>query len=108
LLVADVLHPIDDLAVLRFLNSDMRHRLGRRGAVPVFFAGRKPDDVARPNFLDGTTRALYAPDAASDDKRLAKRMRVPGRPGARLEGDAGAGGARRIRRLEKRIDAPCR
>ena len=47
LLVADVLHPVDDLAVLRFLNGDMRHRIDRRGAVPMFFAGRKPDDVAR-------------------------------------------------------------
>jgi hypothetical protein len=39
LFIADVLHPIDDLAVERFLNSDMRHRGRRRGAVPVFSPG---------------------------------------------------------------------
>jgi hypothetical protein len=61
--------------------------------------------LARPDFLDGTTPALHASDAASDDQRLTERMRVPGGPGARLEGDAGAGGARRIGRLEQRIDA---
>jgi hypothetical protein len=63
----------------------------------MFFAGLKPDDIARPDFLDGTTPTLHAPDAASDDQRLAERMRVPGGPGGRLESDAGAGRARRRR-----------
>jgi hypothetical protein len=52
----------------------------------------------------GPPQPLHTPDAASDDQRLAEWMRVPGGPGARLEGDAGAGGARRIGRLEQRID----
>src|SRR5438046_1114508 len=37
LLVADLLHPVDDLAVERFLNGDMGHAGGRHGAVPMLF-----------------------------------------------------------------------
>jgi hypothetical protein len=36
LLVTDVLHPIDDLAVQRLLNGNMRHRGSWRCAMPVF------------------------------------------------------------------------
>ncbi len=39
LLVADVSHPIDHFAVLPFLNGDVRHRGGRRGAMPVLLPG---------------------------------------------------------------------
>ena len=46
LLVADLLHPVDGLAVERFLDGDVRHRRGRRRAVPVLLAGREPDHVA--------------------------------------------------------------
>ena len=58
LLVADLFHPVDDLAVQRFLNGDMRHCRRRRGAVPVLLAGRKPDHVAWPDFLDRPAPAL--------------------------------------------------
>src|ERR1700757_633460 len=52
LLVTDFLHPLDGFAVERFLNSDMRHRSRRRGPVPMLLVRRKPDDIARPDFLD--------------------------------------------------------
>ena len=38
LLVAYLLHPIDNLAVQLFLDRDMSHRRGGRGAVPVLLA----------------------------------------------------------------------
>jgi hypothetical protein len=48
----------------------------------MLVAGLKPDDIARPDFLDGTTPALHAADAASDNQRLAEWMRVPSGPRA--------------------------
>ena len=35
LFVADLLHPLHDLAVERLLNGDMGHRRGRRRAMPM-------------------------------------------------------------------------
>ena len=54
LLVAHLLHPVHNLAVERFLHGDMRHCRGRRRAVPVLLAGRKPDHIAGPDLLDRT------------------------------------------------------
>jgi DNA-binding transcriptional LysR family regulator len=42
LFVADLFHPLDILAVHRFLNGDMRHRGRGRRPVPVLLPGRKP------------------------------------------------------------------
>ena len=61
LLVGDLLHPLDRFPIQRFLNSDMRHRSCWRGAVPMLFTGRKPDDIARPNFFDRSAFALRPP-----------------------------------------------
>ena len=74
----------------------MRHGGRRRGAVPVLLAGRKPDDVAGPDFLDRAALALRPAAAGGDDQGLAERMGVPGGAGAGLEGDAGAADAGRI------------
>ena len=65
-------------------------RGGGRGAVPMVFAGREPDDVAGADFLDGSALALRAAAAGGDDQRLAERVGVPGGAGAGLEGDEGA------------------
>jgi hypothetical protein len=59
LFAADLLHPVDCFAVKLFLNGDMAHRRSWTGAVPVLLAGRNPDHIARPNFLDRPTPALY-------------------------------------------------
>src|SRR6266508_2730901 len=77
LLVADVLHPVDRLAVESFLNGDMGHGRGGRGAVPVLFAGLEPDHVTRPDLLDRTTLALHPAAAERNDEDLAERVRVP-------------------------------
>ena len=39
LLITDLLHPLDHLALERLRNCDVGHRGGRRGTVPVFLAG---------------------------------------------------------------------
>ena len=79
---------------------------GRR-AVPMFFAGREPDDVAGTNFFDGTAFALGPTEAGGDDDGLAEGMRVPGGAGAGFEGDNCGGGASGRLRLEERIDPDC-
>src|SRR6266480_2287064 len=105
LLVADLLHPVNDLAVQLFLDGDVSHRGGRRGAMPVLFARRTPDDVARPDDLDRATPALHEAAAGRHDQRLAQRVRVPIAARTGLERDVSAARARRSRRLEKRINA---
>ena len=76
------------LAVELFLDGDVGHGRGRRGAVPVLLARREPDDIAGPDLLDRAALALDPAAAGRDDQRLAERMRVPGGAGAGLEGDA--------------------
>jgi hypothetical protein len=73
--------------------------------MPVLFAGGKPDDVARPDFLDRTALALRPAAAERDDEGLAERMGMPGRACARLERDGGASDTRRRTTLEGRVDA---
>ena len=103
--VADVFQPVDDFAVERFRNRNVRHRCCRRRAVPVLLARREPDDVARPYLLDRSALTLREAAAGRHDQCLAQRMRLPGRARAGLERDAGAADARRIGRLEHRVDA---
>src|SRR5258706_3624055 len=51
LLVGNVFHPLDDFAVERFLDRDVRYRRGCGCAMPVFFAGGNPNDVAGADLL---------------------------------------------------------
>ena len=53
--------------------------------MPVLLARRYPDDVAGPDFPDGSALGLHAADARDHVQRLPKRMRVPGGPRAGLE-----------------------
>jgi hypothetical protein len=93
LFVADLFHPVDDLAVELFLGGDMRHGGGRRGAMPVLLARRKPDHVAGPDFLDRAALALRPAATGGDNQGLAQRMRVPRGARARFKRDRGGGGA---------------
>ena len=88
--VADFFQPVDDFSVEGFLNGDVGHGGGGRSAVPVFFAGGEPDDVAGSDFLDGAAQALGAAAAGEDNQGLTQRMRVPGGAGAGFKGDAPA------------------
>src|SRR6266487_2781058 len=79
LLVANLLHPVDGLAVEPLLNGNVRHGGGCRGAVPVLLARREPDHVARPDFLDRAAPALRQAAAGGHDQGLAQRVGVPRR-----------------------------
>src|SRR5579875_2544023 len=104
LLVGDLLHPVNHLAILLFLNSNVRHGRGRRGAVPVLLAGLEPDHITRPNFLNRASPALSPAAACHNNQSLSERMHVPRGSRARFESDAGALNECRIGGLEKRID----
>src|SRR5215204_3281852 len=105
LVVTDLLHPLDDLAVQRLLDGDMGHRRRCLGAVPVLLAGCRPDHVAWADLLDRTAPALHPAATRRDDQRLAERMGVPIAARARLESDGGSRCTRRLARLEQWVDA---
>ena len=73
-------HPLDDFAVEHLGDRDVRHRGGRRCAMPVPFARLEPDDVSGADLLDRSTVALDASTAGGDDQRLPEWMGVPGGP----------------------------
>jgi hypothetical protein len=106
LFVADLFHPVNHLAVEIFLNGDVRHGRGRRGAMPMLFARRKPDHVARPDFFNRAALALRPAATRRHDQGLAQRMRVPRGSGAGLKRDAGtAARAGRFPGLEQGVNA---
>src|SRR5207253_4611221 len=77
LFVAHLFHPVDDLAIERFLNGDVCHCRGWRGAMPMFLVRRKRDDIPRTDFFDRATLALRSTAARCHDQGLPQRMRVP-------------------------------
>src|SRR5436190_696857 len=89
-LVGDFLHPVDDLAVELFLDGDVGHGGGRRGAMPMLLACRARDNITRSNDLDRPAPALHKTAAGRHDERLTQRMRVPIAPRAGLERYVGA------------------
>ena len=101
---AHLFHPVRAPAADMFHNSDMRHGRGGRGAMPVLFAGLDPDNVARPDLPDRTTPASDKTAASRRDQCLAQRVRVPCRPSARFKRHQCAKNARRIRRVDQRIN----
>src|SRR4051794_30398759 len=103
LLVGDLLHPLDVLAVARLLDGDVGHAGRRCRAMPMPEPRRKPDDVPWPDLLDRSAVALNPTQPRGDDQGLAERMRVPGCPGTRLECDLACASPRRIWCLKQRI-----
>ena len=73
LLVGDLLHPVDRLAVEPLHDGDVRHGRRCRGAVPMLFTRRAPDDVAGADLFDRASpalnqaAALYSGDHDRDD-----------------------------------------
>src|SRR6266478_7357075 len=104
LLVGNLLHPFDHLPILLFLNSDVCHGSGLRGAMPVLLTGREPDHVSGPDLLDRSTFALSPAAARRDDQSLAERMSVPCSSRARLERNASPLNKGGIGCPKKRID----
>src|SRR5262249_36229009 len=79
----------DGFSVELFLNGNVRHGRGCRGAVPVLLTRREPDHVTGPDFLDRAAPALGQAAASRHDQGLAQRVGVPRRPSAGLERDTG-------------------
>ncbi len=52
--------PVGGPAFEFFLNCDVRHGRGGRGSVPVLFAGREPDDIARPELINRPSPILVS------------------------------------------------
>jgi hypothetical protein len=104
LLVADFLHPVDSFPVELFHYGDMRHRRGRRCAVPVLDAGRTPDHVAGSDFLFGLAPALRPAASRGDYQRLPKGMGMPGCARAGFERHQRAESAGRSGWIEQRVD----
>ena len=100
LFVADLFHPVNGPAIELLLDGDMRHGCAGCSAVPMLFAGRKPDHIAGPDFFNRPAPALRASTPGGDNQRLPQRMRVPRRSSARLKRDDGAGDTRGIGCLE--------
>ena len=74
LVVADLFHPFDELAVEIFLNGDMRHGGGWRRAMPMLFARRERDYITGINLFNRTALALYPPAAGCDNQGLTERV----------------------------------
>ena len=70
----------------------------------MLLAGFERDHITRTDVFDRSAPTLHAAETCGHDERLAKRMRVPGRARAGLEGDLIAGNARGIRGRKQRID----
>jgi hypothetical protein len=101
LVVGDVFEPVGGFAVEAFLDGDVGHGGGGGSAVPAFFAGGDPDDVAGADFFDGSAPAPDAAVARGDDEVLAEGVGVPGGACAGFEGDAGGGNAGRMGALTR-------
>ena len=85
LFVADMLHPLDHLAVFLFLNCDVRHGGRWRGPMPVFLFRWEPDHITRADFFDRSSPPLNPAAAGGYDESLPKRMGVPRSASTRLK-----------------------
>jgi hypothetical protein len=83
--VGDLFKPHDVLTVEVLLKGDMDHPSGWSRAVPVLLTCIDPDGIAGPNLSDRPAPTLKATHAGNDVERLAERVGVPGRSGARLK-----------------------
>jgi hypothetical protein len=107
LLFTHVFHPVDGLAVQRFLNGDMCHCRPGRCPMPMLLTGRKPDHVARPDFLDRATPPLHPPETERNDQRLTEWMCMSCGAGTRFERNARCTGTCRFMRFEEWVNANC-
>jgi hypothetical protein len=95
-----MLHPVIHLSVFVSLNRDVSHGSRWRGSMPVFLAGREPDDITGPDLIDRASPMLDPAAPGQDDESLPGRMRMPCGARAGLEGYARALYPCRIRRLK--------
>ena len=100
LCVGDVFHPVDRLSVKALLDGYVCHARRRCCSVPVLFAGREPDHVARANLLDWPALSLHPAAARRHHQSLAERMCMLCCPRAWLECHGSTRDTCRSRRLE--------
>src|SRR5689334_11716411 len=105
LFVADLLEPLDHLAVQRLLDRNVSHRCAGTCPVPVFLVGRAHDHVPGPDLHGRLTPALREATPSSDDQSLTERMRMPRGACPWLKRDTRAGDATGLMRLKQGIDA---
>src|SRR3954466_16054495 len=84
LLIANLLHPVNDLAVELFLNGYVRHGRGWRRTMPVLLAWREPDHITWPDFFNRIAFALHPAAARRDNERLTKRCTHGVAPGSNV------------------------
>jgi hypothetical protein len=70
LLVADLFHPINCLAVEFFLNSDMSHGCDERGPMPVLLLRCDLYDIAGLDLLDRTSPTPHSSTSGRNDQGL--------------------------------------
>ena len=104
MLLSDLLHPVDDLAVELFRNGDMRHTRDCRGSMPMFDARWNLNDIALLHFLNWAAPLLDQASPGRDDQRLSQRVDVRSGASARLECDNPTANARGIASLEWGMD----
>src|SRR5436309_8153750 len=68
LLVGDLFHPVDRLAVELLHNGDVRHGRDCRGAVPMLLTRRAPDHVTGADLSDRASPALNQAAPSRDDQ----------------------------------------
>src|SRR2546430_14734214 len=104
LLFGDVVAPGDNVAlVVGLLHRNVSHEPRWSGAVQVVLVGPEEDAVAGADHLDFTALALAEAHAFGHPDRLAVRVGMPSRPGARREVDAGRAEPRAFRRRRDRV-----
>src|SRR5262249_8134866 len=101
--IAHRLEPGHVFTPLGFLHGDMFHAVFGGRTVPMFLAWGDPDGVTGPNFMHRSAPRLDPADARGDEKRLTKRIMMPGGPSAGLEAPPRRPNACRVRRLNNGI-----
>jgi len=104
-LIRDFFHPVNGVAVEQLRDGDVRHGRGRRCAMPMFFARRKPDNISGMNCFNRAAFALHASAARSHDQRLPQRTCVPRSSRAGFKRDDRAADPRGFAPLERRVNA---
>src|SRR5438093_3480363 len=77
LVVADLFHPLDALAIELLLHRDVRQCRCRRGAVPVLLACREPHHIAWLDLRNRVTPPLHATEPRRHDQRLSEWVCMP-------------------------------
>src|SRR2546430_6798582 len=85
LFVADLLHPVNRLAVETLLNGDVCHGGGGGCPTPMFLPLGEPDHLPPTNVFKPASPAPAPTTTSHHNQNLAHRVGAPGGPSPRLE-----------------------